>query len=219
MAKFNEILSGRFNRGLQKVFQMKGGPPSAQLASEIMPVWMIYHGTEDRVLDDWLRFAGQATSVATAGVAAGCRLRNPLNSNVIAVIELLSFFTRNLASDEVTVDIRFDNPTDLSVPNASGPGPLDPRPWTGSPQLTAGGSGLSPLKLSGSAAVFTTNFPFLKFAAPTIFTSVNVIYTPDQELLLLPGMAITLFLGTLNSSHTVSFVWRQRALEDSEVKV
>jgi len=35
MAKFNEILAGRYNRFLQKLFQMKGGPPSAQLSSEI----------------------------------------------------------------------------------------------------------------------------------------------------------------------------------------
>src|SRR5882762_4396490 len=37
MARFNEILTGRYNRFLQKLLQMKGGPPSAQLASEIQP--------------------------------------------------------------------------------------------------------------------------------------------------------------------------------------
>src|SRR6266852_9029470 len=84
MAKFNEILTGRFNRALQKSLQLKGGPPAAQLASEIMPTLAHFRGREDRFLESWNLYGSAGAGVATAGIVTGFRLRNPKTSGVLA---------------------------------------------------------------------------------------------------------------------------------------
>src|SRR6266849_3136440 len=87
MAIFNEILEGRFNRALQKLFAIKGGPPVRQLGGEIMPVFPVFNGVENRYLEGWNLY-GVCTSQAAggAGVPSSVRLRNPISSNTIAVI-------------------------------------------------------------------------------------------------------------------------------------
>src|SRR5712664_282468 len=86
MARFNEILVGRFNRALQKLFSMKGGPPAAQLASEITTnVQFNQMGNDFRYLEGWDIFGNQIFLAASVGNTAGYRLRNPGGSNVIAV--------------------------------------------------------------------------------------------------------------------------------------
>src|SRR5260370_7764711 len=58
MARYNEILTGRYNRLLQKLLQMKGGPPAPQLASEISPQLSIPDlGVESRFHLGWNSFA------------------------------------------------------------------------------------------------------------------------------------------------------------------
>ena len=87
MAIFNEILEGRFNRFLQKFFAIKGGPPVRQLGSEIMPVFQIFNGVENRWLEGWQQYGFVTVQAAGgAGVPSGVRLRNPVGSNVLAVI-------------------------------------------------------------------------------------------------------------------------------------
>src|SRR5467141_5154557 len=90
MARFNEILAGRYNRFLQKLFQLKGGPPAAQLASEVMPVFPFFSGVEHRYLEGWYRYYGQLSVAAIAAVGPSYQIRNPLNSEVVAVIERLT---------------------------------------------------------------------------------------------------------------------------------
>jgi hypothetical protein len=91
MAKFNEILVGRFNRALQKLLSMKGGPPSAQLATEITPnIQFNSMGQDFRALEDWYRFGIISNIGPVAAAQSGVRLRNPANSNRIAVFEKIS---------------------------------------------------------------------------------------------------------------------------------
>src|SRR5258707_6598107 len=84
MARFNEILVGRYNGFLQKLLSMKGGPPAAQLATEIGVNIGLFHGVENRYLEGWLRFG--LNSSVTGGVAqfAAIRWRNPATSNIVA---------------------------------------------------------------------------------------------------------------------------------------
>src|SRR5712691_10541637 len=91
MAKFNEILAGRYNRFLQKLFQLKGGPPSAQLASEVMPVFPFFSGREHRYLEGWNTYSFQRAEVATAAITSVVRIRNPVVSNTIAIFERIIF--------------------------------------------------------------------------------------------------------------------------------
>src|SRR5258708_40367383 len=95
MARFNEILAGRYNRYLQKLFVLKGGPPSAQLASEVMPTFSFFTGVENRYLAGWDRFGNSSSQAGVAAVTSGIRLRNPLGSGTIAVDE--NIFVLNAA--------------------------------------------------------------------------------------------------------------------------
>src|SRR5258708_23493143 len=91
MARFNEILVGRVNRSLQKLFAMKGGPPAPQLASEITVNHQLQSAAENRYLEGWNRYA-VAIGIAAGGVGnrAGVRIRNPVGSTIIAVIEKIT---------------------------------------------------------------------------------------------------------------------------------
>src|SRR5205085_6072826 len=86
MAKFNEILVGRFNTYLLKGMGMKGEPPAPQLAGEIVPSINLFHGTEDRFLEGWQIFAVTSDFTPGVGVFNKFRIRNPVNSGVVAVI-------------------------------------------------------------------------------------------------------------------------------------
>src|SRR5260370_3026691 len=87
MARYNEILTGRYNRLLQKLLQMKGGPPAPQLASEISPQLSIPDlGVESRFHLGWNRFGFAINTAAGVGTASAAQFRNPPNSKVIRVI-------------------------------------------------------------------------------------------------------------------------------------
>jgi hypothetical protein len=207
MARFNEILSGRFNRGIQKLFSMKGGPPAPQLASEITVNHQLYSGVENRYLEGWNRFGvGAQVAAGGAGNRAAVRIRNPFQSGILVVIEKISFssslqdfplVTLGAATDlggVVTVNSGFDNrgaPTPVAIVSASG------------------------------AAVFL-GFQIWQGAMP-VNSTLDVIQLDDQELALLPQTtvalgngAITAYSGVLNQALNVAIWWRERVLEDSE---
>src|SRR5260370_39185827 len=106
MAKCNEINVGRFNRALQKSLQLKGGPPSAQLASEVMPILAFFRGAEDRSLESWYRFASWAQCVATVAAHGVAQLRNPKTSGAIVVVERISFNNQTNRSEEHTSELQ-----------------------------------------------------------------------------------------------------------------
>src|SRR5260370_34272425 len=87
MANFNEILEGRFNRGLQKLFAIKGGPPVRQLGGEIMPVHPLRSGVENLWLEGWNRFVAFTDLTSGVGQIVGVRMRNPIGSNVMGGLE------------------------------------------------------------------------------------------------------------------------------------
>src|SRR5258708_33101896 len=98
MAKFNEILSGRFNRALQKLLSMKGGPPAGQLATEIGVQFPLPLGVEFRYLEQWERFGVVPLAAGVAAANIAIRLRNPPRSNMIAVWEKITASTPWLRS-------------------------------------------------------------------------------------------------------------------------
>ncbi len=107
MARFNEILVGRFNRFLQKWLSMKGGPPSPQLATEIQPNFNFFSGAENRALESWFLYGTFSSQVAVALQNSFFQLRNPAKSGVLAVIEGIVVIP-GLAGDRC--DIQFGQP-------------------------------------------------------------------------------------------------------------
>src|SRR6266851_401961 len=201
MARFNEILTGRFNRALQKELQLKGGPPSAQLASEIMPTYPFFRGREARITEEWRTYAIVLLPVATAGQVSGCRLRNPIGNNVIAVIERISFHNRTATDDHLLIFV-------TSKVTANGVS-LDSR------QAPEGqGSTIKPS--SGNSITQFAGSQIGQFAAAQ-FVEVTILVSGIQELPLAPGSTITLATIGANEALVSSWQWRERVLEESEL--
>src|SRR6266403_5793977 len=117
MAIYNEILVGRYNRGLQKLFGIKGTPPVRQVAGEIQPSYPLASGEEDRWLQGWNTFwASTAGIVGAAGNTPVFRMTNDVGSNIIAIIEKILVGV----TAATLIDVQFANAQPLvsgHVPN------------------------------------------------------------------------------------------------------
>jgi hypothetical protein len=201
MARYNEILVGRFNRALQKLLSIKGEPPAPQLATDFQPSISFPLGAEFRYLESWGLFGGGDQQAATATVVSGWRLRNPVGSNMIGVIQLLKFSTGT--ADLVTLESGVAA-TDLSAIVSTSP--LDSR-CAPKPVLI----------LSRSAAVSAPGISQIgRFDLPAL-TLTSVIDDTIQELPVLPGRAVQIRSNAVNLNLTATFQWRERPLEEGEL--
>jgi hypothetical protein len=201
MARLNEILVGRFNRGLQKIFGIKGDAPVATLAPEIMPVHLLTTGVESRYLEGWNRFAAVGVLAASAGNVGGIRFRNDITSNAVAVFEKLAF------SIGVTGQVNML----LGVQNSNLAGTT-----LGSNRLDSRGNQNSVIIQSmqnNAAAIAGANIFAVTIQGNTTY---DLIAYENQEITVLPGDALTIVANTPNVLLEVSAFWRERFLEESE---
>ncbi len=205
MARFNEILAGRFNRALQKFLGMKGGPPSPQLASEISTNFQFNQmGADFRWLEGWERFWSFIALGPSVGNNNGVQLRNPLTSGIIAVIEKISFFQNG--ADFLNVTVTHGGITgDLT--NVSASDRLDVR-----------GRINSTLVLSSFSPATLLGIQTQRYSGNTANLEVHEILTEDQELIMLPGDTMRFTSIGANLITVMNFLWRERALEESETK-
>lgn len=206
MARYNEILVGRFNRALQKAFSMKGEPPAPQLASEITPAIQFGWGVEMRYLEGWNRF-GNSNVVAAGGAGnrSGFRIRNPKGSNIVAVIEKII----------VAVTTAVDQP----ILNYN----ISAAPTLGAASIIVVNTGLdnrgSPtpncdLSASGNTGALL-GITVLQ-AALALNTCYDFIQDADHQLPLMPDSSYTLYSNNLNQPVLYSIIWRERVMEQSE---
>lgn len=204
MAIVNEILAGRINRFAQKLFSMKGPASLRQLAGEVVTIVPLFNGAENRYLEGWERF-GQLTSIgAAAGNTSEVRMRNPANSGVIAVVERITYFATALL-DQPTLGILTTN-LDYAALVTVVASRLDAR---GRPRTSMI---FSAQNAAGGAGAFNT---VLQIQVP-VNTTGDFIITDIQEIPLLPGDAFTVASNVVNIPIFVSWMWRERPLEDSE---
>ena len=203
MARFNEILVGRYNRLIQKLFGMKGDASLFQLSTEMMTVLPMFNGSENRYLEAWDLYGISTSATGGAAQAGACRLRNPAGSNVVAVIQglLVSAFT----STENFSIFQTQLNADLTTVASSITSRLDAR-------------GRSAPTCVVSA---TTNYgavpgvqPF--FFALAVATPLQLVQDAVQEIPLLPGNTLDVVDNTPATALSVSFLWRERLLEESE---
>ena len=202
MARFNEILVGRYNRFLQKLFSMKGDAALFQLSSEMQSVFPFFSGVENRNLEAWDRF-GQFVSQGAggAGVLSAIRFRNPVGSNVIAVFEKITTSNVNAGAESMQVVIG-PATTDEGTVLAPAASRLDARGRQNFSLILSKGTVAGVGALIGQTVSLGS-------------TTVDYLVFEEQEIPLLPGDALT-FQGTLNQSLDMSFTWRERLLEESE---
>src|SRR5260370_32085523 len=202
MANFNEILEGRFNRGLQKLFAIKGGPPVRQLGGEIMPVHPLRSGVENLWLEGWNRFVAFTDLTSGVGQIVGVRMRNPIGSNGMGVLE-------GLWSLNVTPASRHRFQLSYGAAQAD----LLGGTFAAFIVDSRAGIGLSSTISFSFAANATTLTTVLSRAAPV---NTDVIWIDDagKELTILPGESIQISQENPADGRTiVSSLWRERLLK------
>jgi hypothetical protein len=207
MAVFNEILVGRFNRALQKLVGIKGGPPSRQLGSEIMPTFCFPWGVELRYIEGWNTYSYNVVLSGSPANTNMVQLRNPAASNVVAVFVKCAA-TAGAAADGAILS-QGRKTTDLSTPNPAAAGQnMDPRSGA-----TARSALVASIQQPAGAA------PGLDRAIASMIANSTYDFILDvtEEIPLLPGDAISIRNTNVNVGSNYTFWWRERALEDSEL--
>jgi hypothetical protein len=206
MARFNEILVGRYNRFMQKLLSMKGPASLTQLAGEMQAVFPFFSGVENRYLESWHRFGVLMQIAAAAANQSAFRLRNPAGSNVIAVFEKI-LDQNNSAGAETDGLSQGAAGVDLATPFAFTTTRLDPRGQQ-NPTLILSQQNTTVSAPSLADAFLTWNMP--------ANTNQDLILYENAEFTLFPGDAIQLFSKNVNLPLSTGFIWRERYLEDSE---
>jgi hypothetical protein len=203
MAIFNEILVGRYNRGLQKLCAIKGSPPVRQLSGEVgatieienCPIELRYLFTVDS-------FMTSVTQVGVAGQFSTIKLRNPVNSNIIAIFEKISVISTLADSPQVGMGTnQVDGATVV--------------PIIGSNNLDARSGRVSSLIFSTSGAAAPPGQQLIATVGSGA-TVQDVIASSNQEIILSPGRSIQVQAQVANQQLIVTYKWRERLLEESE---
>ncbi len=200
---YNEVQVGRFLRAFQKFFSMKGTEPhEITLAPEVMPSVSLRWGADVDLFQGWQRFGFSVASIA--GVAAQnsvFRLRNPVGSNVIGVIESLHW-SNTTGVDTAILSLGGGITVDLAT---TGTGiRLDARQGvSGSVLVPSWGNNIA-ITNSIDRATLLGNTPW------------QFIQFEDQEIPVLPGDTFQVLTTVLNQTVIPGIRWRERFLEESE---
>lgn len=203
MAKFNEILVGRFNRGLQKLVGVKGLVPSPQIGSEWVPALSLPLTAVDHYLFSWDLFASTQNPAAVVGQFPFMQILNPTGSNVL--VEILKIVaTPAAAGDRIQLG---HGPGTAQGLAAAQIGRIDAR--------TVRNSGVT-VTFGNSATPQTGHVTIGNWIAAAI-TSFDLIVDSTQALPLMPGDSSVVNSTTANTAaFFASFLWRERYLEESE---
>lgn len=199
----NEIKRVRFSDLLTRLLGMDAQSPAVDVAPEIVPVLPI----EAIGPEHWWLYGGRLCSgvVEIAAVAAKrsvARLRVPTNSGVIAVVQKV--IVAGATGTYVLAGVSYPT-TDLAqLPAARGKTIRDTR--IGNPDIAPAATltydqepaGISPANLLTALLNGTT----------TVFDQWDVV--------LAPGSAMDVYVGTNNVAINIAMWWRERALPDSE---
>ncbi len=204
MAKYNEILTGRYNKFITKLFGMKGPAPAPQLSSDIAMQMAFFNGVENRFLESWNRYCITAVSNGGGTNFPQIRFRNPTTSKVIAVIERVRF-VNNAAADKpfITFAAGLSDLTALALPRTV----VD---------LRQGPNVQSTLVISFANNQAASGATFWQGNMP-IGVDVEALLKSDDELIVAPNDAMNLFGNVVANAITVIVLWRERSLEDSEL--
>ena len=204
MAQYNEILVGRYNRAFQKSFGMKGPAPAPQLSTELQPSVVIPTGVEERYIQSWSISGAYGAAAAVAAQNQSVRLRNPLASNIVMVVERLTVWVS--VATEVQLQIATLTVTaDLSAVAISPE--YDIRFGEGA-RASGKFSVQSNAALIGGTTVDSRTIP--------LNTNVEFIGYELNEIPIGPGGGIQLDSVGVNLVMSTSARWRERFLEESE---
>jgi hypothetical protein len=203
MARFNEILVGRYNRFLQRLLSMKGGPPSPQLASEIQPQMDLEAvPVELRFLLGWHLYHQTVQQLASPANTSGVQIRNPLTSGAVAVITSLQISVS--AGETVDISQTFGGVT-ADLTNVFGGQRADSR------------AKLNPVLIPSSFAP-VADLAGLVFAATIVISNPYEFLNKEYDAIpMFPGHTLRIVGQAVNTDLRVHFKWRERPIEEGEV--
>jgi hypothetical protein len=210
MAVSGEVQIGRINRFFTKWLGAKGSSPRMTIGGELIGVIPLWSGVENRFLDSWGRFAANLLVPAAASNQSGAQFRNPSGSKVVAIVELLSVGSTAVAANQLTTSfgsVAADLVT--SVPFTANR--LDNR-GQGNP-VCLGSTQNTTVSIAALGNNMSIDFSGI---AAGVLPRVDLIFTDNQEIPVLPGDGIRLVGNTVNTQINLNIRWRERALEDSE---
>lgn len=206
MARYNEIQVGRFNRLIQKLLSLKGGASLVSAEDSLGFVLSLFHGAENRYLESWERFGNNTDQAGVAGVQSIVQIRNPTGSNIVVVLEKVLVTSTGGGAD--VFHVQFGPQTaDLATVNTV-VGRLDRR-GRGTPVAIV--SSASTIVGAGSFGVF-----ILRFGLSAADQAFDLILDVNQEITILPGDGFGVLHDSTGIQISVSFIWRERQLEESE---
>lgn len=195
---------GRYNAILHKLLAMKEGAPAPTLAPDILPVLVL---ESDR--PEWAYLGGVALASAgaeRAGVAlqvAHLQIFNPVGSGALVIVNELV-----LASDNSAVIQWGVTPTAMATNETVG-GAADTRL-------------LSPIAVRNVAAQIrsdsTVGLLGMSYTLGTIRVITNQGIVIPQDVVLAPGTGLLVSNRAIAALLQVTFIWRERAFEPSEVR-
>jgi hypothetical protein len=203
MAIYNEILAGRYNRFAQKLFNMKGRPPAPQLSGDVQLSQQLFSGSENRFLENWNLWGAAAVIPANAGQVADFQIRG--GAGVLTVVEKVLMWTTG-AAEEV----------DLGSTTATTDLATIPAPSGREMRLTQA-SGSASVVSSTNAGGIGPGTVFGRFFLPANDQRDCILYE-EQQLVLVAGFAYRWQATVANQNLGYSIWWRERPIEDSEVK-
>ena len=203
MARYNEILVGRYNRFLQRLLSIKGGPPSPQLASEIQPQMDVEAlPVELRFLLGWHLYQSTIQQLASPANASGVQVRNPLSSGAVAVITSLSLAVS--AGEVVTISETFGGVT-ADLTNVFNGGKVDARAKNNSMLVPSSFAPVADLAGIIFQAIIAQGNPY------------EFLNKEYDAIPLFPGHTLRITGALLNTDLRVHFKWRERSIEEGEV--
>jgi hypothetical protein len=201
MARYNEILVGRINRGLQKYFGIKGDAPVPQLAGDVSVNHALFTGVENRYLEGWGIFGATFGVAASPGNPSGLRVRNPAGSNVVAVIEKFTIW-ESVVDTVVVMDFG-PMATDLSSVDVAF-------------RMDTRGPARPMVQISHQVTAPAQTNQVFEFPLGTINVPYELITYENQEIPLFPGDGLQIRTGAVNTLVQSGIRWRERFLEESE---
>jgi hypothetical protein len=207
MAIVNEILVGRYNRYVQKLFSMKGPAALNQVAGELQMSINFNAGAELRILEGWDLFSRSLNVLAGAATFSSMAFRNPAGSNVIAVLTGLTV-SQNLADagSMVLIGSRAATTDAVNVRVAQG---MDTRGRAAPTCIVS--------ENNGSVVAVNIGGTLTNMAAAVAGAGsyVNML-TAVGEIPILPGSGFQIGNGVVTQQVWFTVSWRERFLEESE---
>jgi hypothetical protein len=206
MARFNEILVGRFNRALQKLLSMKGPASLVTLSDEVFPALVINDFLADTFyLFSWELFAKSGTVAGVAAQNSAIRYRNPKGSNVVALFLQVAAHS-SVANEIFTMEWQTSAATDFGTILATTVQNIDNRTRPSTTLIVSSGNNVAAAQFGVQRAI------------PSVNQTVDFLNTDVLALPLLPDSSLTIRTNNQNTNLSANCIWRERALEESELK-